>query len=346
MEDVAREAYLYRRLGDGRIQCRGCAHYCVLTPGEKGRCGVKQNIKGTLYSLVYGKACTANIDPIEKKPFFHFLPGTFSYSIATVGCQFACKNCQNWQISQGPKLTGEIWGRDLSPNMVVEKAKTYGCHSISYTYTDPIVFSEYALDTMKIARKEGVKNTWVTSGFWSKELFDLIYPYLDAVNVDLKYFSDKDYRDYSGGRLKPVLNTMKALKKRGIWLEVTTLIIPTISDSEEMLKNMADFIKDELGPETPWHVSRFSVKISWQLKGFPDTPVETLINARDIGLNQGLNYVYIGNVPGIDGESTFCPNCRTKMIERTGYYINRHDEDGRCSKCGQDLSLINVGGEQ
>lgn len=345
MTDVLKEAHLYRKLGDGRVQCQTCAHYCVLAPKEKGCCGVKQNIKGKLHSLVYGKACAANIDPIEKKPFFHFLPGTYSYSIATIGCQFACKNCQNWQISQGPKLTGDIWGQDLPPKMVIEKARIYDCHSISYTYTDPIVFSEYALDTMKLARKEGVRNTWVTSGFWSKELLDLICPYLDAANVDLKYFSDEDYKQFSGGRLKPVLNTLKALKKRGIWLEITTLVIPTINDSKQMLKNMAYFIKYELGPETPWHLSRFSGDISWQLKDLPDTPLETLINARDIGLNQGLNYVYIGNVPGIDGENTFCPKCKVKMIERTGFYVQRNDKDGRCTKCGQDLSLINAGGE-
>jgi len=193
---------------------------------------------------------------------------------------------------------------------------------------------------MKIAKEEGIKNTWVTSGFWSKELFDLISLYMDAANIDLKYFSDKDYKEYSGGGLKPVLDTLKKVKKRGIWLEVTTLVIPTISDSEEMLESIANFIKNELGPETPWHVSQFSGTLSWQLKDLPDTPAETLIKAREIGFNQGLNYVYIGNVPGIDRESTFCPNCKTKMIERTGYYIKRYDENGKCSKCGQDLNLI------
>jgi pyruvate formate lyase activating enzyme len=290
--------------------------------------------------LVYGKACAANIDPIEKKPFFDFLPGTSSYSIATVGCQFECKNCQNWQISQGPKLSGEIWGEDLPPEIVVRKAKAYHCHSISYTYTDPIVFSEYALETMKIAKKEGIKNIWVTSGFWSGKLFDSIYPYVDAANIDLKYFSDEEYKEYSGGRLKPVLDTLKKLKKGGIWLEITTLVIPTVSDSEVILGSIADFIKSELGTETPWHVNGFSGAISWQLKDLPDTPVEVLIKARDIGVNQGLNYVYIGNVPGIDGESTFCPSCKAKMIKRTGYVIRRYDENGKCSNCGQDLNLI------
>jgi len=339
MMDGSKEADLYRKMGEDRVQCQSCAHYCVLRPGEKGRCGVKQNISGKLFSLVYGKACAANIDPIEKKPFSHFLPGTSSYSIATVGCQFRCKNCQNWQISQGPKLAGKIEGDDLPPEAVVEQSKAYHCDSISYTYTDPIVFSEYALDTMRLAQREGIKNTWVTSGFWSRELFDLVSPYMDAANIDLKYFSDSHYRDYSGGRLKPVLDTLKRVKERGIWLEVTTLVIPTVNDSEDELESMASFIGSELGSETPWHVSQFAGAISWQ-QDLPDTPLDILIKAREIGLNQGLKYVYIGNVPGADGESTFCPNCKAKMIERIGYSIKRYDENGKCSKCGKDLNLI------
>lgn len=340
ISDGSKEAYLYRRLSEGRVQCQNCAHYCILKPGEKGRCGVRQNINEKLYSLVYAKICAAHIDPIEKKPFFHFLPGSVSYSVATVGCQFKCKNCQNWQISQGPKRTGEITGEYLPPQQAVEQAKAYHCDSISYTYTDPIVFSEYALDTMKLAHKEGLKNTWVSSGFWSRELFDLVSYDMDATNIDLKYFSDKDYKEYSGGRLKPVLDTLKKVKEMGIWLEVTTLVIPTINDTEDVLKSIAVFIKTELGSETPWHVSQFSGKISWQLGALPDTQVETLVRAREIGLNQGLKYVYIGNVPGIDGENTFCPSCKAKMIERIGYFIKRYDEDGKCSKCGEDLNLI------
>ena len=339
MRDGIREAHLYRRLGEGRVQCQTCAHYCVLKVGERGRCGVKGNIDGKLYTLVYGKACAANIDHIEKKPFFHFLPGSSSYSIATVGCQFQCKNCQNWQISQGPKLGGEIWGQDLAPDIIVTQAKAYHCDSISYTYTDPIVFSEYALDTMRIAQNEGIKNLWVSSGFWSKELFDMVSPYVDATNIDLKYFSDRDYKEYSEGRLKPVLDTIKRVKRKGIWLELTTLVIPTISDTEEVLEAIANFIKNELGPDTPWHVSHFSGAISWKLRHLPDTPVEVLIKAREIGLSKGLKYVYIGNVAGIQGESTFCPNCKAKVIERIGYSVKRFDENGKCSRCGEDLNL-------
>ncbi len=215
---MEKEAYLYKKLNNKNVQCQNCAHYCLLNPGQKGICGVRQNINGKLYSLVYGKACAVNIDPIEKKPLFHFLPGSHSLSFATVGCQFACKNCQNWQISQGPKLTGKvdetIEGENISPKEIVEMAKKYNTPSISYTYTDPIVFSEYALDTMKLAKKEGLKNVWISSGFWSKELFDLISPWLDATNIDLKYFSDEDYRKYSGGKLQPVLDTLKRVKNK------------------------------------------------------------------------------------------------------------------------------------
>ena len=300
-----KEAYLYKKLKGGKVQCLNCPHRCVLKPGQKGICGVRQNIDGKLYSLVYGKAVALEIDPIEKKPLFHFLPGSQTFSVATVGCQFRCLNCQNWRISQGPKITGKIEGEEVSPEQIVAMAKKYKTPSISYTYTDPIVFSEYALETMKLARKEGLKNCWVTSGFFSPELLEMISPYLDAANVDLKYFSEEDYQKYSGGRLHPVLDTLKALKAKGIWVEVTTLVIPTISDSEETLKGIAHFIKKELGAETPWHVTRFSGALSWKLQSLPDTPVKTLLQARKIGLEEGLQYVYIGNVPGLAGEDTY-----------------------------------------
>lgn len=335
-----KEAYLYKRLKDKKVQCKNCAHYCIIEPGKRGICGVRENIEGRLYSLVYGKACAINIDPIEKKPLFHFLPGSESLSVATVGCQFKCSNCQNWQISQGPKLTGKIEGEDMSPEGIVRMAKRYKLPSISYTYTDPIVFSEYALDTMKLAHKENIKNVWVTSGFFSKELFDLISPFLDATNIDLKYFSDKDYIKHSGGRLKPVLDALKWVKEKGIWLEVTTLVIPTISDDLKMLKSIARFIKNELGDETPWHVTQFSGAISWKLKHLPDTPTQILRKAWEIGKETGLKYVYVGNIPGMNQESTYCPKCGALMIRRVGYFVKRYDKNGKCSKCGASLNLI------
>ena len=335
-----KETYLYKKLKDKRVQCQNCAHYCSILPGKKGICGVRENQDGKLYALNYGKACAIHIDPVEKKPFFHFLPGSHSLSIATVGCNFKCLSCQNYDISQRPQLTGKIEGQDFSPEEIVKIALKNKLPSISYTYTEPAIFSEYALNTMKLAKKKGLKNNWVTNGFWSKELFDLISPYLDAANVDLKSFEDEFYIKYCSGRLQPVLDTLTRLKKKKIWAEVTTLVIPTLNDKEEIFKNIAEFIKSELGSETPWHVTQFSGAISWQLKDLPDTPVETLEKAYKIGKGTGLKYVYSGNVPGLPSEDTFCPKCNALMIDRTGYFITRHDEKGKCPKCGQNLDLI------
>ena len=335
-----REVHLYKKLKDKKVQCQNCAHYCVIKNHKRGICGVRENQDGKLYSLVYNKPCAVNIDPIEKKPFFHFLPGTQSLSIATVGCNFACHSCQNWSISQGPKIFKKIEGEEIPPEKIVEIALKNDLPSISYTYTSPTIFSDYALDTMKLAKKEGIKNCWVTNGFWSKELFDLISPYLDAANVDLKSFDDKFYQKYCGGRLQPVLDTLKRLKQKGIWVEVTTLVIPTLNDLEAIFQNIAKFIKEELGEETPWHISQFSGVISWKLQHISDTPVEILKKAWQIGKEAGLKYVYTGNVPGLDSEDTFCPKCDAKMIERNGYSITRHDKNGHCSQCGEDLNLI------
>jgi len=335
-----KEAYLYKRLMDKKVQCQNCAHYCVILPGKRGICGVRENVDGKLYALNYGKAIAFNIDPIEKKPFFHFLPGSYSLSVATVGCNFACKNCQNWNISQGFKKAKEIPGEDLPPKEIVRIALQKKLPSISYTYTEPAIFSEYALDTMKLAKKEGLKNNWVTNGFWSKELFDLISLYLDAANVDLKSFEDSFYVKYCSGKLQPVLDTLKRLKQKGIWTEVTTLVIPTLNDKEEIFKDIANFIKNDLGPETPWHVTQFSGAISWQLQDIPDTPVETLKRAYEIGKKAGLRYIYTGNVPGIPSEDTFCPKCNTLVIDRTAYFVSRHDKNGKCPKCGENLDFI------
>ena len=337
---MMKEAYLYKKLKDKKVQCQNCAHYCLILPGKRGICGVRENIDGKLYSLVYGKAVAIHVDPIEKKPFFHFLPGSHSLSVATVGCSFKCKSCQNWDISQLPQLTGRIEGEEISPEEIVKITLKNKLPSISYTYTEPTIFSEYALDTMKLAKKEGLKNNWVTNGFWSKELFDLISPYLDAANVDLKGFSDDFYQKYCSGRLQPVLDTLKRLKKKKIWVEVTTLVIPTLNDDEKTFERIANFIKKELGSETPWHVTQFCGAISWQLQHIPDTPVETLERAYKIGKKAGLKYVYTGNVPGLPSEDTFCPKCKALVINRTGYIISRHDKNGKCQKCGQDLNLI------
>ncbi len=335
-----KEVYLYKKLKNKKIQCQNCAHYCIVSPTKRGICGVRENQNGKLYALNYGKAVAIHIDPVEKKPFFHFLPGSQSLSIATVGCNFKCLSCQNWDISQMPQLTHRIEGENISPEEIVKTALENKLPSISYTYTEPAIFSEYALDTMRLAKKKGLKNNWVTNGFWSKELFDLVSPYLDAANVDLKGFTDEFYTKYCGGRLQPVLDTLKRLKEKKIWVEVTTLVIPTLNDSEEIFQNIAKFIKNDLGSETPWHITQFSGAISWKLQNLPETPVETLEKAYKIGKEIGLKYVYTGNVPGLPSEDTFCPKCNTLVIDRTGYIISRHDKQGKCPKCGEDLNLI------
>ncbi len=335
-----KEAHLYKKLKGKKAQCQNCAHYCTILPGKTGICGVRENIDGKLYALNYKKVIACHIDPIEKKPFFHFLPGTHSLSIATVGCNFACLNCQNWDISQGFKEKKEIPGEDLPPKEIVGLAEKNKLPSISYTYTEPAIFSEYALETMKLAKKKGIKNNWVTNGFWSRELFDLISPYLDAANIDLKSFSDEFYVKNCGGRLQPVLDTVKSVKKSGIWAEITTLVIPTLNDSEKTFRGIAKFIKEELGSETPWHISQFSGAISWKLQHIPETSVGTLQAAYQIGKEIGLKYVYTGNVPGLPSEDTFCPKCGTLCIDRTNYTLHRHDKAGKCPKCGADLNLI------
>lgn len=290
---------LYKKLNNKRVQCQVCNHYCVIENNQRGRCGVRENQNGTLYSLVYGQPCALNVDPIEKKPLFHFLPGTSTLSIATVGCNFACWNCQNWEISQSVKENATSDGfkqREVLPEKIVGLAIESKTPSISYTYTEPTIFLEYALDIMKLAKQAGLKNIWVSNGFFTKETFELIKPYLDAANIDLKSFDDSFYQKYCNGRLQPVLDNLKKLKPAGIWLEITTLIIPTLSDSPEMLAEMAKFIKSELGEEIPWHISRFSSAISWKLQHLPDTPLKTLKMAYEIGKETGLTNIHLGNI--------------------------------------------------
>lgn len=336
---MLKESYLYKKLKNNVAQCQTCSHYCILKNNEIGICGVRENKDGKIYSLVYKKACALNIDPIEKKPLFHFFPGSKSLSIATVGCNFSCHNCQNWSISQEPKILKRIRGKEISPEKVVEIALKNNLPSISYTYNEPTVFLEYAFDIMRLAKKKGLKNIWVSNGFLSKETIELIGPYLDAINVDLKSFSDDFYRKYCGGRLQPVLDTLIRLKKKNIWTEITTLVIPTLNDTEKTFKKISRFIGKKLGPNTPWHITQFYGSISWKLQELPNTPIETLKKAYEIGKKAGLKYVYTGNIPGLDSEDTYCPKCRTKMISRFGYEIERFDKNGKCLKCQESLNI-------
>ncbi len=335
-----KEALLYTPQKDNKVKCRLCNHTCLISPDKKGICGVKKNIDGKLYSLVYDKVISEAIDPIEKKPFLHYLPGSFALSIATLGCNFRCDNCQNWQISQGTKGKEQILGKNIPPKKIIKDALGNNCRSIAYTYTEPTIFFELALDCMKIAKKAGLKNVFVSNGFMSEECLEMAGEYLDAINIDLKFFDNQSYQKYCGGRLDPILQNLKKIKKMGIWLEVTTLSIPSLSDSEEMFTQMAEFISGELGNETPWHISRFSGGISYKLGKVKDTPLETLYKAYEIGKKAGLKYVYLGNIPGDKYENTYCPSCQELIIERVGYQINRYDKNSYCPKCNQKINLI------
>ena len=335
-----REALLYEKLKNKKVRCNLCPHHCVIEEAKRGICGVKENKEGTLYSLVYGRAVASGVDPIEKKPFFHFFPGSYAFSIATVGCNFSCLFCQNADISQFPKEKKEIIGEFLPPEEIVSYAKRNKCKSISYTYTEPTIFFEYAYETAKIAHQQGIKNNFVTNGFISKEAIKLISPYLDAANVDLKSFGDDFYKKFCGARLQPVLDSLKLMKELGIWVEVTTLIIPTLNDSAEELKSIAEFILG-LGQETPWHISRFYPH--YKMADLPPTPVETLHKAREIGKKVGLNYVYSGNVPGDEGENTFCPDCGKKLIRRYGFQtIKNYIKEGKCPYCGTKIAGVGM----
>ncbi len=329
-----REARFYERIGDGKAKCFLCAQHCTISPGKRGICAVRENREGTLYSLVYGKVIARHVDPIEKKPLFHFHPGSISYSISTVGCNFKCMHCQNYDISQYPKKHDDIPGEDMTPEQVVREAELAGCTSISYTYTEPTIFMEFAYDCARLAHERGIRNVFVSNGYTGPEATRLIAPYLDGNNIDLKG-DDSFYKKVVGARLQPVLDTIKLMKELGVWVEITTLIIPTYNDSDEFLTWVSDFIKS-VDPAMPWHVTQFYP--TYELMDKPRTPVSTLRRAREIGLKAGLRYVYEGNVPGEGGENTYCPSCGELLIERTGFTLTAIKmRDSACPKCGMNI---------
>jgi pyruvate formate lyase activating enzyme len=334
------EAYLCEPLGDNKVKCNLCSHRCVIKDGRRGLCGVRENQAGILHTLVYDKVIARHVDPIEKKPLFHFLPGTLSYSIATVGCNFRCKFCQNADIAQMPgDHKGMIMGDTITPKELVDAAAKANCRSISYTYTEPTVFFELAYDTAKIAHERGMRNVFVTNGYMTGEALEMINPYLDAANVDLKAFTETYYKDLCGARLKHVRETLRRMKDCGIFVEVTTLIVPGLNDDSTELKALAGFIANDLGADTPWHISRFHP--TYKLTDRPPTPVKTLSTAREIGMQAGLKYVYTGNVPGNTGENTFCPGCGEIVIERWGFQVgNVRIQDGKCSQCGTGIEGV------
>ena len=291
---MMKEALLYQKLGDGTVKCKVCNHSCVIAEGQRGICRVRENRQGVLYALNYGKTISAHIDPIEKKPLYHFLPGTRVYSFATEGCNFRCSWCQNWEISQSPKPNQSVGGIDVSPEEHVARAIKGSCPSIAYTYSEPTIFVEYALDTMMAARTKGLKNIWVTNGYMSRETLENVGPYLDAANVDLKGFDGNVYEKYCGGAAAPIMENLKFLYQEGVHLEITTLIVPGINDDPHQMEAIAGFISKELGPEVPWHISRFFP--AWKMMDTPVTPFHSLQMARTIGINAGLKYTHIGNV--------------------------------------------------
>jgi pyruvate formate lyase activating enzyme len=330
------EAQFWDELSDQKVRCNLCRFHCVIAAGRRGRCGVRENSAGRLYTLVYGQTISENSDPIEKKPLFHFLPGSQSCSIATVGCNFSCLHCQNSQISQWPHERDGIPGTRLEPADVVAHAEENRCASISYTYTEPTIFFEYAYDTAVLAHKAGIKNVFVTNGYTTTVALEKIAPYLDAANVDLKGFSEQAYREVTGASLNGVLACLKDYRRLGIWLEVTTLVIPGHNDSDEELRQIAGFIADDLGPDVPWHVSAFYP--TYKMQDRPPTPVTTLKRAYQIGRDAGLDYVYMGNVPGEGGEDTYCPGCQLPVIQRRGFRLDDFDlQKGCCRHCGHDV---------
>jgi pyruvate formate lyase activating enzyme len=317
------------------ILCTLCPHKCHIAEGRLGACGVRRNNGRKLVSLVYEKAIACNVDPIEKKPLFHFLPGSKIYSYATVGCNLRCSFCQNWDISQLSKR-GEIPGIAKTPREIVDEAAMLGCRSIAATYNEPTIQFEYAYNTFMLAKKRGLSTVFVTNGFISKEPIDKLSPYLDAVNIDLKAFSDEFYKKVCGARLKPVLEAIRHYHKNGVWVEVTTLIIPGENDSDEELREIANFIVS-VNADIPWHISRFHPDYQMTEKNI--TPIETIDKAHSIGRKEGLRFIYVGNVFGDDRENSYCPSCGKILIERRGYRIRKNEViDGECKYCAHAIS--------
>jgi pyruvate formate lyase activating enzyme len=340
--DRATPALLGASEPDGAVRCNACAHRCLIRPGRKGICHVRANRDGALVSLVFGEAVAANADPIEKKPLFHVYPGSIAFSIATRGCNFHCLHCQNWSISQlepGGPATPSF---KLPPDRAVGDAIEAGARSLAYTYTEPTIFIEYLLATARIARAAGLANVLVTNGYQTPEALDLLAPLVDAANVDLKAFDDAFYRRVCGARLQPVLDTLVGMRERGIWVEVTTLLIPGKNDDEATLSRLAGWIVSELGPETPWHVSRFFP--TYRMAELDPTPLATLRRAVAVGRAAGLRHVYSGNVADGD-EDTACAGCGAVLIHRRGY-VSRRTEDldhANCRKCGHSLAGVGIG---
>ncbi|MCF7847991.1 MAG: AmmeMemoRadiSam system radical SAM enzyme [Kiritimatiellales bacterium] len=316
------------------IRCTLCPKGCLLEPGEFGDCRIRQNQNGEIRCVTYGHPCSINIDPVEKKPLYHFLPGSTILSIATIGCNLHCKQCQNWQISQAEYLGSR--DEEVLPAEIVRIARERNCPAIAYTYTEPLVSYEYTLDCCKTASESGIKNVLVTAAYINPDPLKELCCFVDAANVDLKSFSDEFYHEVCGASLKPVLRALKIMKESGVMLEITNLIIPTLNDSEEETQKLCEWVVDNLGEGTPLHLSRFFPQN--KLLYLCPTPPETILRAREIALASGLQFVYVGNMADDSGEKTFCPGCGGLLIERRGYTIRQMQvSDGKCGKCGTKI---------
>ncbi len=328
---VRKEAVLYEKLDQNRVKCNLCAHRCTIAAGKLGVCNVRQNFDGELQTLVYGQAISQNIDPIEKKPLYHFYPGSTAYSIATPGCNFRCQWCQNWQIAHMPRERGIVQGYDVSPDEIIADVIRSQSKSLAYTYTEPTIYFEYTYDIAKLASAADIANIYVTNGYMTSEMLDWMYPYLNAANVDLKAFQERTYKRYVGSGLQPVLDSLIKMRAQNIWVEVTTLVIPGINDDPGELRQIANFISQELGPEVPWHISRFFPH--YKMSNIPPTSIKTLDEAVIIGREAGLQYVYLGNVGG--ETNTVCHQCGETLIARRGYWVSTAQlSNGTCARCG------------
>jgi pyruvate formate lyase activating enzyme len=330
----AREARYYREIGEGLVQCQLCPNRCTLPEGVRSPCRVRENRGGKLYTLVYGNPCAVHNDPMEKKPFFHFLPASFAFSIATAGCNLHCLYCQNWTISQVPPE--ETKNYDLPPEEVVELALKHGAQSIAYTYSEPTIFYEYMLDVAKVARERGLKNVVISAGYINPKPLKELCKAVDAIKIDLKGFDEDFYENVCFARLEPVLEAIKTIYQAGIHLEIVNLVVPTLNDDKEQLRDLARWIVENVGPDVPTHFSRFYPM--YKLKNLPMTPVESLERARNVAIEEGLRFVYIGNVPGHEGNHTFCPNCGKPIIVRMGFaVIENRIKEGKCEFCGEPI---------
>lgn len=332
-------ALLAQAEADGSVRCVACAHRCLIRPGRRGICMVRENRGGQLVSLVYGEAVAAALEPIEKKPFFHVAPGSLAFSIATRGCNFHCRFCQNWAISQADRLGLRPEAIPLEPDQVVEQARAGGARSIAYTYIEPTVFIEYVVDTARLAHRAGLLNLLVTNGYQTPEALDVLAPLMDGANVDLKGFSDRFYRRVCGARLSPVLDALVGMRTRGMWVEVTTLLVPGMNDDRTDLEALARWLVAELGAETPWHVSRFFP--AYQMADAAATPLRTIVEAAEIGRQAGLRHVYPGNVAGV--VETHCAGCGETLIRRSDFTVlGNRLRDGSCPLCGRRLPGLHL----